>query len=120
MKVHVNAVHFTADNGLVEFIQKKLNKLETFYDRIISSEVFLRLDKGDKLNTHIKQIEIKLYVPGSTLFVSEKGSTFEEATDLALDVLSRQVKRFKEKQQDVSHDRPQVNAPLEVEEDFED
>jgi len=120
MKVHVNAVHFTADNGLVEFIQKKLNKLETFYDRIISSEVFLRLDKGDKANTHIKQIEIKLNVPGSTLFVSEKGSTFEEATDLALDVLSRQVKRFKQKQQDVSHDRPQVTAPLEVEEDFED
>jgi putative sigma-54 modulation protein len=117
MKIEVNAVHFSADNGLKEFIQKKLNKLETFYDKIISSEVFLRLDKGEKLNTHIKLIEIKLNVPGSSIFVKESGDTFEAATDLAMDTLTRKVKQFKEKTKTIGRDMPETLVPEEIEED---
>ncbi|MFN3588383.1 MAG: HPF/RaiA family ribosome-associated protein [Spirosomataceae bacterium] len=116
MKIQMNAVHFTADNSLLEFIQRKLDKIETFYGKIISGEVFLRLDKGDKINTHTKHIEVKLNVPGSTLFVSEKGSTFEEATDIAVEVLSRKIKRFKEKKQVVSRVRPEI-TPLSAPDD---
>ncbi|HLO46551.1 MAG TPA: ribosome-associated translation inhibitor RaiA [Leadbetterella sp.] len=118
MKIEVNAVHFSADNGLKEFIQKKLNKLETFYDKIISGEVFLRLDKGDKQNTHKKLIEIKLNLPGSSIFVKEIGDTFEAATDLAMDTLTRKVKQFKEKSKTIGRDMPEALVPEEVEEDL--
>ena len=41
MKLQVHAVHFTADQKLLAFIQQKLSKLDQFYDRIVSGEVFL-------------------------------------------------------------------------------
>ncbi len=108
MKLTVNAVHFNADESLVDFIQRKLNKLDTFYDRITEGEVYLRLEKGEKSKIHKKFIEVKLHVPGSSLFVKEKGDSFEEATDLAVGVLTRQVKRFKQKANDVSHKKPEI------------
>jgi putative sigma-54 modulation protein len=107
MKIQINAVHFNADNSLVDFIQKKLNKLETFYDRIISGEVFLKLDKGEKSSIQKKLIEIKLQVPGSSIFIKESGTSFEEATDLAMDSLTRQIKKYKEKNNIISHVKPE-------------
>jgi len=93
----MQAIHFDADPKLLNFIQQKLDKLDTFYDRITSGEVFLKLKKGDSAKTQTKLLEVKLYVPGGTVFVREQGTTFEEATDLAIDTLKIQVKKFKDK-----------------------
>ncbi len=116
MRVLINAVHFNADQSLIDFVQKKLSKLDTFYDKIIGSEVFLKLDKGEKTSIHKKLIEVKLNVPGNNIFVKESGDSFEEATDKAMDVLTRQVKRIKQKTQDVSHEKPQAIETSEAEE----
>ncbi|MDF5691708.1 HPF/RaiA family ribosome-associated protein [Aquirufa aurantiipilula] len=96
MKVQVHAIHFTADRKLVESIQAKLNKLETFYDRITSGEVFLKLEQGEG-KVKEKLLEIKIAVPGAILFVKEKARSFEEALDLALNAIAEQIKRFKAK-----------------------
>lgn len=97
MRLQMQAIHFDADPKLLIFIQQKLDKLDTFYDRITSGEVFLKLDRNDNTKLHTKLLEVKLYVPGGTMFVREQGSTFEEATDLAIDTLKMQVKKFKNK-----------------------
>ena len=97
MRLQMQAIHFDADPKLLLFIQQKLDKLDTFYDRITSGEVFLKLDKSDNAKLHTKLLEVKLYVPGGTMFVREQGTTFEEATDLAVDTLKMQVKKFKDK-----------------------
>lgn len=97
MRLQMQAIHFDADPKLLNFIQQKLDKLDTFYDRITSGEVFLKLKKGDNAKTQTKLLEVKLYVPGGTVFVREQGTTFEEATDLAIDTLKIQVKKFKDK-----------------------
>jgi putative sigma-54 modulation protein len=115
MKVHVHAVRFEADDSLVDFIKRKLEKLETFYDRIISGEVFLKLDKGESSKVQTKQIEININVPGQTLFVKEKGKTFEEATDLAMDALKSQIKKFKEKKGNVEHKKAEMSQEEEEE-----
>jgi putative sigma-54 modulation protein len=116
MKILVNAVHFTADNSLIDFVNKKLKKTETFYDKIISAEVFLKLDKGEKSTISKKLVEVKLYVPGNTLFVKDEGKSFEEAVDKAMEVLKRNVKRYKEKNNDVGHQKP-ILEPISIEED---
>ena len=41
MKITVQSIRFNADKKLLDFIQKKVDKLETFYDHIISGEVYL-------------------------------------------------------------------------------
>ncbi len=92
MKLQVHSIHFDADIKLINFIQKKLNKLETFYDRLVDGEVFLRLNNEGVEN---KTVEIKLRVPGNQLFATEKARSFEAATDLAADALRIQLTKFK-------------------------
>ncbi|RYX82640.1 ribosome-associated translation inhibitor RaiA [bacterium] len=95
MKITVQAIHFTADVKLVEFIQKKVNKLDQFFDQIISGEVYLKLEKVE--NEANKISEIKLIIPGNQLFAKEQCKTFEEATDLAIESLRKQLEKHKQK-----------------------
>ena len=96
MKVKIQSIRFTADQKLEDFIQTKLDKLETFYDRIVDADVYLRVGKDD--NRENKEVEIKLNVPGSNLFSKQKSHSFEAATDDVTEALRRQLKKFKEKQ----------------------
>lgn len=95
MKLQTHSVHFDADQKLVDFIQKKANKLETFYDRIIDGEVFLKLEPGEAIENKI--VEIKLNIPGNQLFAKEQESSFEAATDKAVNALKKQLLKHKEK-----------------------
>jgi len=95
MKITVQSIHFTADKKLLDFIQKKVDKLETFYDHIISGEVYLKLENvEDEAN---KIAEIKLLLPGNQIFAKEKCKSFEEATDLAVESLRKQIEKHKTK-----------------------
>lgn len=97
MKIQIQSVHFDADVSLKDFINKKLNKLEQFYDRIIDSDVVLSMEQ---LNTQVKDkvVTIKTNVPGATIIAKEKSKKFEEAIDLAVDSLKKQLAKHKEKQ----------------------
>ena len=95
MNIVIHPVHFDASTQLVDFVQRKLEKLETFFDRIVEAEVFLKLDT--RQNIKDKTVEIKLHVPGKTIFVCETSKTFEESTDMAIDTMSRQLKKQKER-----------------------
>lgn len=94
MKLQVHSIHFVADQKLVSFIQKKVDKLEKFYDRMVDGEVFLRLNNE---GTENKTVEIKLKVPGDQLFAKEQATSFEEAADLATGALRKQLGKFKAK-----------------------
>ena len=95
MKIQVNAVRFTADQKLINFINEKVNKLELFYDNIINVEVFLRIDKEKaKLN---KITEVRIHIPGKELFAKKQCSSFEEGIDLTVEALRKQVNKHKEK-----------------------
>ena len=96
MKLQVHSIHFDADRKLISYIQRKLDKLDTFYDRLVDGEVFLRLNNEGIEN---KTVEIKVRVPGSQLFAIEKARSFEEATGLAAEALRNQLKKFKTKVQ---------------------
>ena len=95
MRVKIQSIHFDADKKLLNFIEGKVDKLNTYNNKIIDSEVFLRLDKS---STHENKIaEIKLMVPGNDLFAKRQCKSFEEATDQAVEALRRQLKKKKEK-----------------------
>lgn len=95
MKLQMHSVHFDADVKLTDFIQRRADKLETFYDRIIDGEVIMRVEPDD--NRANKTIEIKLNIPGEQLFAEKRAGSFEAATDEAVEALRRQLKRHKEK-----------------------
>lgn len=95
MKVNTQSVNFVADQKLKDFIQKKMDKLELFYDKVICSDVFLKVENtSSKVN---KVFEAKLSVPGDEFVVKKQCKTFEEGADIAIQSLERQLKRRKEK-----------------------
>jgi len=95
MEITVQSVHFDADVKLQEFIDKKLRKLETFFDHIVSVDVILKLENSGQVKDKIA--EIKLNVPGATMLAKESCKTFEEAIDLSADALRRQLQKHKDK-----------------------
>ncbi|AQG77941.1 ribosome hibernation-promoting factor, HPF/YfiA family [Spirosoma montaniterrae] len=119
MRLQIHAVKFTADQSLLDFIQAKLNKLDTFHDRIIGAEVFLRLDGADSQKIKEKIVEVRLTIPGKELFVKEHDKSFESATDRVLDVLKDKLVRCKQKRNDISSPaiaqaKSQINEEEEV------
>lgn len=95
MTINIQSVHFDADKKLLNFVSEKVEKLNTFYEGIINSEVTLRLDKSS--TTENKISEIKLLGKGHEFFAKKQCTTFEEATDLACEALKTQIKKHKEK-----------------------
>tara|TARA_B100001758_G_C18363180_1_gene586955 strand:- start:67 stop:354 length:288 start_codon:yes stop_codon:yes gene_type:complete len=93
MQSKVHSIHFKADQKLLSFVHERLNKLESINDKLITSEVFLRIDKSrDKEN---KISEIKLLVPGKELFAKKQCKTFEEAVDVTVEALRKQILKEK-------------------------
>lgn len=95
MKLQMSSLKFDADIKLTSFIQKKADKLETYYDRIIDGEVNLRVEKDEQQENKI--IDFKLNVPGSSLFAHERAVSFEAAADQAVEALRRQLRKHKGK-----------------------
>ena len=95
MKVHVQSVNFNADAGLIEFVENKLNSLDRYYDKIVDSEVFLKVQQTSEKEN--KVVDIKLNIPGNDFVVKKQCKTFEEGVMLATDSLKRQLTKKKEK-----------------------
>ena len=95
MKVNVHAVNFTVDRKLVDFVQVRMDKLEKYYDKVVSSDGFMKVEKtSDKEN---KIVEVKINVPGDDFLVKKQCKTFEEAIDLSAESLERLLVKRKEK-----------------------
>ena len=95
MNVKINAVHFKADKKLEAFINEKLEKLHTFFEGVISSEVILKTENTETRENKIA--EVRLLVKGYDLFAKKESTTFEGAIDLASEALRKQLVKHKEK-----------------------
>lgn len=96
MYIKIHSIHFDTDEKLDKFIREKLSKVERFASKIIGTEVFLKLDHN-KSSVKDKIAEIKVKLPGKTLFAEERSMLFEESVELAVDSIVRQVKKHMDK-----------------------
>jgi putative sigma-54 modulation protein len=97
MNVNIQTVHFDADSKLVKHINQKDGKLNTFHDRIIKVDVFLKLDNVvHKIKDKIA--EIRIQIPRHQLFVKSTSKSFEQSFDDAFESIVNQIKRKKQKQ----------------------
>jgi len=94
MRIQFHAVNFDADQKLLAIIEKKLSRLEKFNDRIVETDVYLKVNNKGKQN---KTVEVRVRVSGNTLVASRDAETFEKATDLVYDVLKRMLREEKSK-----------------------
>lgn len=96
MKLRIQAVNFDASEKLQDYVNKKALKLEKFFDEIMNVEVYLKVVKPETATN--KQTEVKISIPGVEFFASKTCDSFEEATDLALEAIDKQIRKHKEKQ----------------------
>jgi putative sigma-54 modulation protein len=95
MKLNFQSVNFSADKKLLAFIQKRMDKLDHYYDRVIASDIYLKVE-----NTSVKEnkiVEINIHVPGEDVIVKKQCKTFEEAIDSATSAAERVLLKIKEK-----------------------
>lgn len=97
MNVKIQTVHFDADEKLLEYVTKKVDKLNTFHDNITKVDVFLKLDNVVH-NIKDKVAELRVHVPKHDFFVKASSKSFEESFESALDSMITQIKRQKTKQ----------------------
>ena len=93
MKVMINSVHFRASSDLEAFITQKVEKVCSKFNEVIGAEVTLKLDNTDTPENKIA--DIRLMLKGDDLFASKQCKSFEEATDLAVDALKKQLEKYK-------------------------
>lgn len=96
MEVRIQSIHFDATEQLQAFIQKKVAKLEKFYDDIKLVEVSLKVVEPETAEN--KEAGVKVVVPSGELYANKVKDTFEEAVDESVEALSKQLLKYKEKQ----------------------
>ena len=94
MEVKIQAIHFDATEKLQEFIEKKVAKFGKFSEEIRKVEV---VKPETSMN---KEASIKVLASTGEFFAEKVCDTFEEAVDVCLDALVRQLSKYKEKQRD--------------------
>ena len=90
MEANIKAIHFDATERLLNFINKKIDKLSRRFEAIADAEVSLKVVKPETAMN--KEASVKLILPNSAdLFASKTADTFEEAIDLCMDALAHQL-----------------------------
>ncbi len=94
MNISFTARHFEASNRLREHSTEAVNKLTKFYDQILDCDIILQPAKD---HDEPQAAELTVKVTGDLLVASEQGATYEQALNKAIDNMSRQLKRYKNK-----------------------
>ena len=94
MKITIQTVGVTPHEPLKERIEKKLSKLETFYDKIVEVAVYLKVENTSDKNN--KTIELVVKIPGNDIVVKKTGASFEESLDESVDTAKKLLIKKKE------------------------
>ena len=94
MDVNIKSIHFDATEKLQDFIIKKINRLARHNESISNAEVTLKVVKPE--TSMNKEAGIKISVPQQDdIFASKVANSFEEAVDLSIEALERQLEKIK-------------------------
>jgi len=94
MKTTFTARHFQASTDLQNYSIDSVQKLEQFYDRILTCDITLQPSPNDD---EPQQAELNVKVPQTLLNAKETAPTYEQAINRVVDTISRQLKKYKEK-----------------------
>ena len=91
--INVKSLKFNADEKLLDYIDKKVGKVEKFFDNMGDIDVTLSL-LPDAEN---KCVKLQTHIPGEDMVIECQAHTFEEAVTEAADALKEKIVRAKEK-----------------------
>ena len=96
MEINIKAVHFDSTEKLTAFINKKIEKLVRRHPSVMDADISLKVVKPETAMN--KQAIVKINVPEQPDLVADKtADSFEEAIDLCLEALDKQLEKVKNK-----------------------
>ena len=96
MDVRIQAIHFEIADKLTDFINKKADKLARRFPAITAVDATLKVVKPETAMN--KEAVVKVIVPHQAEQVATKvADTFEEAVDVAIEAIERQLEKDKNK-----------------------
>lgn len=96
MEVRIQAIRFDASERLNAFINKKAERLARHNTAISVVDVTLKVVKPESAMN--KEAVIKVSIPSHEEIVATKvADTFEEAVDVAIEAIDRQLEKKKER-----------------------
>lgn len=94
MKITVQSIGLTPHEPLEQYLEKKVSKLDTFYDKIIECQVFLKVENTKEKEN--KTTELILVIPGDDIVVKKTAASFEESLDLCVEAAKKLLIKKKE------------------------
>lgn len=96
MEIRIQAINFDASEHLEAFIQKKVSKLQKFYDdTTMSADVTLKITKPESAKN--KKAGVLLNIKHGECFAEKQSDTFEESIDECIKAVEKQLIKMKEK-----------------------
>ena len=93
MEIKIKSLKFDADQKLIDYVEKKVSKLDRFHDGITAAEVVLTLlQEPDN-----KNVKLHIHVPGEEMIIERNARSFEEAVTESVDAMKEKLTRAKEK-----------------------
>ncbi len=93
MEIKIKSLKFDADQKLIAYVEKKVAKLERFYEGMDSIDVCLSLLKEPEN----KKVQLQSHVKGEDFIIERSAKTFEEAVTDGVDAMKEKLTRAKEK-----------------------
>ncbi len=97
MNINIESIHFNSDSKLEKYIDKKMNRLSRFHDRIVGIDVTLKLENSARVKDKI--VEVRVSIPGDDLYAKQTMKSFERALDATVEILKRGLKKRKQQLQ---------------------
>lgn len=93
-QTQITARHVDVSDRIRQYAKERTGKLEQFYDGIVNAHVILGEDNSP---ANEKTAEINIEVYQKQLSAEDSASTHEEAINLCVDHLRRQLEKYKSK-----------------------
>lgn len=124
MQITTSGKKMAVTEAMVGYVDKKLSKLDKYFDGIIRGAVILGMESKHHLKGEIFYAECKLEVPGTDLFAKSMAKDVYAAIDLLNDALKAELKKYKQhlrgnekKKKVVARDNKEYNAEVSEEEE---
>lgn len=96
MKLTINPVNFDIAERLSKYIVKKTNR----YNKILNNpgaEMEIRMTVVKPETNLNKEVTIRIIGNGAEMFAEKTCDTFEQAIDIALEAIDKQIEKMKDK-----------------------
>jgi len=98
MNINFEYKDVSASPRLEGLASEKINKLEAKYDFMVACDIYFKREKTSSDNTG-RICEIRINVPGTTIFAQANNSKFESALAKASSEVQVQLQKKKDKMQ---------------------